>query len=121
MKLLIDTNFLIDLCRFRIDLSEIYDLISEPLELCVLNRSLDELENLSKKSKHGKFAKLSLGLIKRSKIAVMETTTNVDDAILKLADKGFIVATNDKKLRQQLSQKGIKTIYVRARKHLAIG
>ncbi len=120
MKLLLDTNFIIDLYRFRIDLSEIYDLVSEPVELCVSNEILDELELLSKKAKHGKFAKLSLNLIKNNKIRIIDVSGDVDKQILSL-DKSFLVATNDKKLRNQLTQKGMKTIYLRARKHLAIG
>jgi len=120
MKLLLDTNFLVDLCRFRIDLSEIYDLLSEPVELYVLNATLSELEVLSKKSKHGKYAKLSLELIKNSRITVLNMSGDVDRTILSL-DKNFMVATNDGKLRNQLTRKGVKTIYLRARKHLAIG
>ena len=122
MKFLLDTNFLIDLYRYRIDFSEISDLISEPVEVHVLKETLTELEFLSKKSKYGKYAKLSLIFIKNIKATILNFSGNVDDNIVKFADKNYvIVATNDKKLRQKLKQKGVKTIYLRARKHLAIG
>jgi len=121
MKLLLDTNFLIDLCKFRIGLSETHDLISEPVELCVLNRTIDELESISKKAKHGRYAKLSLNLIKGNEIKILDTVGDVDKTLLSMAGKNFLVATNDRKLRQQLRQKGMKTIYLRAKKHLAIG
>lgn len=121
MKLLLDTNFLLDLFRFRIDLTEIYDLLPGPLELYVLNKTVDELTMLSKKSKHGKFAKLALALIKTSKISVIDVTDDVDSALVKLARNNFIIATNDSKLREKIRKKEVKTIYLRARKHLAIG
>ena len=121
MKLLFDTNFLLDLFRFRIDLTEIYDLLPGQLELYVLNKTVNELGILSKKAKHGKFAKLALSLIKSSKVNVIDVTDDVDTAMVKLAGKDFVAATNDAKLRKKLSEKGVKTIYLRARKHLAIG
>ena len=120
MKLLLDTNFIVDLCKFRIDLSEVYDLISESAELYIFNKTLDELKVLSMKAKHGKYAKLALHLIDSTKIHVLKTDRDVDNSILTL-DNTFIVATNDKKLRQKLRQKEMKTIYLRSRKHLAIG
>ena len=121
MKLLIDTNFIMDLCRFRIDLSELHDLIPESVELYVLGKTIDELNSLSKKEKHGKYAKLSLALIKSNRISVSDVAGDVDKSLLALAGKNFLIATNDGKLRLQLKKKGMKTIYLRARKHLAIG
>lgn len=121
MKVLLDTNFIMDLCRFRIDLSEVHDLVSEPVELYILNSTLAELESLSKKAKHGRYAKLSLALIDGSKIKILDFSGGVDQKLLELSDKKFLIATNDRKLRQKVKQKGMKTIYVRARKHLAIG
>ena len=115
-----DTNFLMDLSRFRIELSEIHDLLLEPIELCVLSNSLAELNFLSKKAKHGRYAKLALLLIKNNHLKILDSPYDVDKAILASADKSTIVATNDMELRKQLRKNGIKTIYLRARKHLAI-
>ena len=120
MKILLDTNFIIDLCRFRIDLLDVHDLVSEPVELHVLNKTIDELESVSKKSKHGKYAKLSLELVKSSRIKILDVAGDVDKNLFELSGS-FLIATNDRKLRQKLRQKGMKTIYLRARKHLAIG
>ncbi|MBI4009630.1 MAG: PIN domain-containing protein [Candidatus Aenigmarchaeota archaeon] len=120
MKILLDTNFIMDLCKFRIDLADVQDLVSEPVELCILNKTLNELEFLSKKAKHGKYAKLSLLLITANKIKILDVVGDVDKNLLALAGN-FLIATNDGKLRQKLKQKGMKTIYLRARKHLAIG
>ena len=120
IKLVLDTNFLVDLARFKIDLTELHDLL-EPVELCVFNKTLDELNSLKGKAKHGKFAKIGLKLIGKNRITILDSTLDVDTNLLNLGPKGFIVATNDKRLRGKLMGKGMKTIYVRARKHLAIG
>ncbi len=120
MKLVLDTNFLVDLARFKIDLAELHDLL-EPVELCVFNKTLDELNSLKDKAKHGKFAKIGLKLIEKNRITMLESASDVDASLLSLDPKDFIVATNDKKLRGKLKERGMKTIYVRARKHLAIG
>ncbi len=115
-----DTNFLIDLFRFRIDVSEIHDLFLEPIELCILNTSLDELKSLSKKAKHGKYAKLALRFIEDNHLKILNSSSHGDKAILESIGKGTIIATNDKKLREQLKKRDVKTIYLRSRKHLAI-
>ena len=120
MKVILDTNFIVDLCRFRIDLLEIHDLVSEPVELYALNKTISELESVSKKFKHGRYAKLALELVKGRKIKILDTTGDVDKNLFELSGS-FLIATNDRKLRQKLKQKGLETIYLRARKHLAIG
>jgi len=123
-KIILDTNFLIDCLRFKIDfLEEIQDLIREPFQIFVLSATLKELEKISKlKIKESKYAKLALKLVKEKKFLIIETACkNTDKAILELANKDSIIATNDKELRNKLRKKGIKTIYLRAKKYLEIG
>lgn len=120
MKLVLDTNFLVDLARFKIDLVELHDLL-EHVELCVFSKTLDELNSLKSKAKHGKFAKIGLKLVESNRLTILESNSKVDDSLLNLNPNYFIVATNDKKLRDKLKKTRMKTIYVRARKHLAIG
>jgi rRNA-processing protein FCF1 len=45
---------------------------------------------------------------------------DADKAFLNIANKNTIIATNDVDLRKKLKNLGIKTIYLRARKHLAM-
>lgn len=117
MKVLLDTNFLIDVFRFKIDIDQIYDL-APGAEIFVLSSVLDELERLaSKSSTNARPAKVALQF-SRSLPMEQSATHDADEAIL-LA-KPDIVATNDRELRKKLHERGVKTIYVRARKHLAI-
>ena len=122
MKILLDTNFLLTIVRFRIDLNEISNLLIEPYQLVTLNLVLNELKEIShSKSAASLHAKIALELIKTKNIEILKSKEeNTDNAILEFASKDFIVATNDSKLRKELKKNRIKTIYLRARKYLAI-
>lgn len=112
-RILLDTNFLVDMVRFRVDLNEIENILEEPYELSTLDLVIDELKKIKSKD-----AKVALELIKLKGIKVLKSKkTDVDDAIVALADKSTIVATNDIELRKRLKT---KTIYLRARKYLGI-
>jgi rRNA-processing protein FCF1 len=120
-KLFLDTNFLIDLARFKIDLEEVSALLQEPVEFFVLSSTSEELMKLAKnKGKQGSLAKLALEIIKLKQIQVLKEKESPDKAFLSLADKNTIIATNDSKLRKRLKKLGIKTIYLRAKKYLEV-
>lgn len=112
-----DTNFLVSLIAFKIDLDEIENLLLEPYRLLTLSSVVEELKKIDNKD-----AKIALKLINLKSIEILETKEkNADKAILNLVDKDTIVATNDMELRKKLKMLGNKTIYLRARKRLAIG
>ena len=120
-KIIFDTNFLIDLARFRIDIDEAKALVG-PCQFSTIEPVLRELRKIAaKKTRSARSAKVALKLIELRKIKILKTKEkNTDQAILKLAKKEDIVATNDKNLRKALKKKGVKTIYLRKKKHLAI-
>jgi len=121
MRILIDTNFFIDLLRFRISLDEISTLVLEKCDLFTLDSVVNELKKIAdKKTRDSQYAKLSLEFIKNNQIKVLKSEGGADKAILKLADKNTFVATNDRELRKILKRKGTKTIYIKSRKHLGI-
>jgi rRNA-processing protein FCF1 len=120
-RLILDTNFLIDLARFKIGLEEILDFLEEPVEFFVLSSSIEELKKIARnKGKSGNMAKLALKIIKLKKIEILEEKESPDKAFLSIADKNTIIATNDSKLRKKLKSLGIKTIYLRAKKYLEV-
>jgi rRNA-processing protein FCF1 len=120
-KLFFDTNFLIDLARFKIGLEEILDFLEEPVEFFVLSSSIEELKKIARnKGKSGNMAKLALKIIKLKKIQILEEKESPDKAFLSIADKNTIIATNDSNLRKKLKSLGIKTIYLRAKKYLEV-
>ena len=115
-----DTNFLIDVVRFKIDLDSIGDLIGAS-ELDTLSSVERELRKISEKpSKAGMYAKTALKLIKERDIKIVKSEGRPDNAMLKLVDDKTIIATNDTELRKRLKTAGRKTIYLKSKKHLAI-
>jgi rRNA-processing protein FCF1 len=116
MKIVLDTNFLVSLIKFKLGLEEIYNLAG-PSEIYTIEAVVKELERIaSSGSKDSRNAKVALELIKRD-IKVLKSGKNADDALLAL-DKNVTIATNDAELRKKL--KGRRTIYLRARKRLVL-
>ncbi|GEM_PF-991626 len=120
MKLLLDTNFLIDCIRFRIDffhaLSELEDL-EGLIEVYVPLFCIKETEKLVKSKKVGE-ARLVLEMLKDPRIKILgaEKIGSVDTCLLGYAREGYSVATNDKKLLNRLRKEKIRSIRIRDRR-----
>ncbi len=124
MKILLDTNFLLIPSQFKVDIfSEIDRIIETNYNICILDKTIDELNNVVNKAKgkDKKAAQLALQLIEHKKPEIISTeTTYVDQAILDIVDKDYIVATQDKELKKQLKEKGIPVIILRQKKYLQL-
>ena len=124
LNVILDTNFLVDLFRFRVGFEEIEDVAGTPCNFLMVRQSIVELKRMK-----NKYAKVGLGFIDAGKIKVVSAAgRTADDAITALLKNArqkkeiekFAVATNDAKLRKKLKALGVKVIYLRARKHLEI-
>lgn len=121
MKILLDTNFLIDMVRFKVDLDILSDLIGKH-EFATFSSVKDELKSLSKKTTgSGRHAEVALKFIEMNNIETINSSRRPDNAMLEAVDKNTLVATNDIALRKKLKSLGMKTIYLKSKKHLAIG
>ena len=122
-KILLDTNFILVPAQFKVDIyAEINRVCPSTCELYVLDKSLQELDNIIKTSKGRQkaAARLAKAIFEAKKPKTLKTTSKdyVDDIILGL--DGYIVATNDKVLRSQLKKKGVTTITLRQKNHLVL-
>lgn len=122
---IIDTNFLLMPGQFKVDIySEIDRLIIGKHELAVLDRTLEELESLTKKGTGAdkRAAKLGLALLKAKGLKIIATNQDksVDDLLVELANKDIIVATQDKGLRARLKGSGASLIVLRSTKKLVL-
>lgn len=123
-KVILDTNFLLIPGQFMVDIfTELERIMQEPFELCVIDKSLKELNQVAVTGKQkDKFAaKLALALIIQKNLKTLHsfvTKKSVDDIIVSKADKDTYVATQDKALRQRLKEKGAKIIGLRQQKYL---
>ena len=124
MKILLDSNFLIDCIRFKVFLDEINNLLTEPYTFATLDTVINELSKISaKRTQVAGHAKLALTMMNTYSIEVMKVGRKYpDDAMVEYSKANkIIVATNDVKLRRRLRTLGRKSIYLKGKKHLAIG
>jgi len=120
-KVLLDTNIIMVPGKFKVDIyEEIKRLMDVPYDLYVLDKSLDELDDIieRQRGKEKAAARLAKAILEAKKPKTLKTTSKdyVDNVILGL--KGFIVATNDKELRLKLKKEGVRTILLRQKTHL---
>ena len=113
MKVLLDTNFLVDSAKYRIRLDE--QLAGH--ELLTLDKCIRELEKLAqKRTAYAKSAAVALEMAKRLKIERGRRRTT-DAAIVEYAaSHGCAVATNDRELIKSLKKNGIKIIRLRQKR-----
>ncbi len=117
--MLLDTNFIMDCFRHRVDLAELFDLYPGA-RLATTPQVVQELRRLAAgKSTKGRYARVAMSLIDGIEV-VDAPQGNTDSVLVGLADRENVVATNDESLRKRIVAKGLKTIYLRGRKHLAV-
>jgi len=128
-----DTNFLLIPGQFKVDIfSELQRVCSFPYTLCILEESVKELEKLTGDKitafKDRRAAKLGLQLLKAKGVRVIgsrKVFKSTDKAILefaarknKSAPSSAIVATQDRKLRDELVASNVPVIVLRQQKYL---
>jgi rRNA-processing protein FCF1 len=125
-KVILDTNFLLIPGQFKVDIfTEIERIVNEPFELCIIDKSIKELNGLAAAGKEiDKFsAKLGLALAIQKNLKTLHSfrsKKSVDDIIVNKADENTYVATQDKALRERLGEKGAKIIGLRQQKYLTL-
>jgi rRNA-processing protein FCF1 len=127
-KIIIDTNFLLIPFMNKVDIfSELERIIIEDYKVFILDKTINELNNLYEKEsgKTKQAVKFALSLINVKQPDIIETEKNRKDAdweIISLCKKeDYMVATQDKLLREQLKLLGRKTIVLRQKKYLILG
>jgi len=122
VKVLLDTNFLLEMLHYKLDFS-IFQELEEDVELFISSETLRELKSIAnKKTKEGRLALIALKLIEAQKIKIVQSLKKeVDEDLLTLAKKeGFIVATNDKDLKEKLKKENVKIICLRNKKKIEV-
>ena len=124
-QVILDTNFLLIPYQFKVDIfSEIDRILETKYKICILDKTIQELNNLVEKikGKNKKAAQLALKLIEHKKPEIIKSEIDyVDKAILKIVNKKtHIVATQDKELKKALQAKGIPIIVLRQKRYLQL-
>ena len=122
-KILLDTNFLMAVYQFKIDIfEETKNTLMENVEFYIIDKTKNELEKLIKTSKlsDSQAAKFALKILEKKPIKTIKTAENayVDDLILE--QEGYIVATVDKELKQKLKKKKIQILTIKQKKYIIL-
>ena len=116
-KILLDTNFLVAPFQFSFDLFDELERLYPSCEIYTIDDAVQE----SRSIKGGNYSGLIEQLINKKDIEVLETEGGgeVDDLIVDISDE-FIVATNDKELKQRLLENSRPVIIIRTGDHLEV-
>jgi len=121
-KVLLDTNFLLDAIRFKVDFS-IFQELEENIEIFISSETLREVKSIAnKRTKEGRWALIALRLVESGQIKVTQSLKKeVDEDLIALAKKeGFMVATNDKDLKEKLKKENVRVICLRNKKKIEV-
>ncbi|MBI2659892.1 hypothetical protein HYX07_01910 [Candidatus Woesearchaeota archaeon] len=121
-KIIIDTNFLMIPHKFQVDIfSEFNRICNFNYKLFIMENTVGELRSIIKNQagKDRKAAQFALKLIGMKNIeTIASKEDDADAAILHIAGKDVVVATQDGFLKRQLAEKGASVIVLRQKKYL---
>ncbi len=124
MKLILDTNFVFIPFTHKVSLeAEFERVIPAKFSFCVMQKTIDELNELILRKERIRFAKLAKTFIsKRCDILSHKSAITADDAIVTYCkeNKDVIIATQDKGLKKRLSEIGVPIIVLRQGSHLEL-
>lgn len=121
--ILIDTNFLVECAKNKVDIhSELTRILDFSFEVAILDRTMEELDTIiARGKKEGQYAKLVKTILMTKKVSVLPTPGgHTDTLLLNKADENNIIATMDKALKQKLKKKGQDVVIIRGEKKLAL-
>ena len=116
-KIILDTNFLVAPFQLSIDLFEEIERLYPFAEVYTIEEALEEAKSIES----GKYGNLVEKLIETQDIEVLETEGEgiVDDLLVNVSDE-YLVATNDKELKQRIVDKGRPVMLIRSKNHLEV-
>ena len=106
-KIVLDTNALMAVSEFKLD---IFTVLEESCDfrfkVFLLSGVIDELQKILKeqRGKYKEAAKLALSLIRVKKIPALIMKGNVDDELVRLSKKNYLVLTQDVALKKRLQK-----------------
>ena len=115
-RVIFDTNFLMLPGSKALDVfSGVEQVMDEPFRMCIMQHSLDELQQLLKGKRKDSFnAKLGFILAKQKGLKALSSSQRLaDDAIVDVTDDRTYVATLDRDLQKRVKNKGGRIISVR--------
>lgn len=115
-KIVLDTDFLIDCIKYKIDFIEEIKRISDfNYKMYIIDYTLKEMQEKP-------YFRLIKAILDKNDVEIIKTEGNkkVDELILDLVDENYIVATQDQELKRKLKKKGVSVIIIRQKSHLVL-
>ncbi len=121
-RVVLDTNMCLVPFQFGVDVFDEIQRILPGAEVYVPKKVVEELKRLEARGgKTGKMARLALRLLDMRGVKVIDVDApGTDTALVLLAEKGYIVATNDRELKRRVWKAGGKVLALRERSHLEL-
>ncbi|MBC5792438.1 MAG: hypothetical protein H8Z69_00200 [Nanohaloarchaea archaeon] len=116
-KIMLDTNFLVAPFQLSMTLEDEFDRLYPFHQLYTLEDAVQEAKSIE----GGKYGDLVETLIEKLDIEVLETEGEgtVDDLLLDVSSD-YLVATNDKELKQRIRKEGNPVVIIRTNDHLEV-
>ena len=117
-KIILDTNFLT--APFQLDTINIFQEIQRIHPQSTVYTIEDAVQE-AKSIEDGKYGNLVQKLIQEKDIQVLETEGegNVDDLLVQISNQ-YVIATNDKELKQRLIKADAEVIHIRNQSYLEV-
>ncbi len=117
VKVALDTNILLAIEKFKVDVFEQLKAEFGKVEFLVPEQVFNELYGLSNgKSALSKSAKVALDILSKKNVKGLSVEAKgADEALISLSNQAFI-ASNDKKLLEKIVEKDGKILFLRQRK-----
>ena len=106
-KVILDTNAVMDMAEFKIDLfTELQRILDIPYQVCILEGTIKELEQIiqGQRMRFARAAKMGLAILKSKKIKILPGEGKVDDILVHYSQQGALVLTQDRELKRRLSR-----------------
>lgn len=114
-KIILDTNFIVAPFQLSVDVFDELERLYPYGEVYTLDDVIQEAKSIES----GKYRELVVKLVNTQDIEVLETEGegSVDDLLVELADE-YVIATNDKELKERLLGKDAEVVIIRSKNHL---
>ena len=115
--ILFDTNFLVAPFQLNVSIFEEIDEMYPGNRIFTVDLVVDEAKSIE----GGKYGGLVEKLIESEDINVLDTEGNgfVDDLLVELSHE-FLIATNDKELKNRIKDEGQPVMYLRSSSHVRV-
>ena len=111
LKAVLDTNFLVSAVNWKV---HFFEQMAE-YKLYLIPTVVDELNRIAEgKGNDARSARIALELVER--LSPLPEVGKADTVLLKLSKEGYVIATQDKRLRERIAAAGGSVCYIRQKK-----